>query len=371
MEPMQKEIDRRFLKGIAASLGIVIGKAYIFQDMLLLVKRQSVEEGRSEKEITRLHQAIRQVVYELMEDNFQISMRMRKQEAEIFLTHIAILKDPYFIAQIDQDIRENGVNAESAVMGRVRESLEAPVLRITIMDGWKINRRSEGRKMKSKQAKALAAICACRPSCDKRKTGKTIRIQMGQAGRRHLDAALWGQLCMRTPNIGAIFLLFLSCFGLTDAIGSESALTVGYGFGIGNGSGVGRLENGRYYDFAQMSYVYERPLTKRFILGLEPFVNIDSKPNGGLDIGCTAQIKSYWHRGSPTGLYLTAGAGGAYTTIKFPKQGSHTPFILLAGIGFRHDRIFIENRFFQYSNGGLVRPNRSVNANIVRIGYYF
>jgi phosphotransferase system enzyme I (PtsI) len=115
IESMQKEIDKRFLKGIAASPGIVIGKAYVFQDILLLVERRSLEEGRAEKEITRLNQAIRQVIDELIEDHFQTYRRTRKREAEIFLTHIAILKDPYFISRVVQDIRNNGVNAESAL----------------------------------------------------------------------------------------------------------------------------------------------------------------------------------------------------------------------------------------------------------------
>jgi phosphoenolpyruvate synthase/pyruvate phosphate dikinase len=44
-ESMQKEIDKRFLRGIAASPGIVIGKAQVFQDILLLVERQILEEG--------------------------------------------------------------------------------------------------------------------------------------------------------------------------------------------------------------------------------------------------------------------------------------------------------------------------------------
>jgi len=121
IESMQKEIDKRFTKGIAASPGIVIGKAYVFQDILLLVERRGLEDGHAEKEITRLNQAIRQVIDELIEDNFQTSKRTRKQEAEIFLTHVAILKDPYFIAQIVQDIRENGVNAESALIKQVDE----------------------------------------------------------------------------------------------------------------------------------------------------------------------------------------------------------------------------------------------------------
>jgi len=121
IESMQKEIDKRFLKGIAASPGIVIGKAYVFQDILLLVQRRDLEDGHAEKEISRLNQAIHQVIDELIEDHFQTSKRTQKQDAEIFLTHIAILQDPYFIAQVVQDIRENGVNAESALMKPVDE----------------------------------------------------------------------------------------------------------------------------------------------------------------------------------------------------------------------------------------------------------
>jgi hypothetical protein len=222
-----------------------------------------------------------------------------------------------------------------------------------------------------KQAEAPASVCACRPYYDGRKTGKGIRIQTGQPGLRRVDAGRRGQLCTQTFTIGVVLLLSLLWFGLADAISGESAFTLGYGFGVGNGSGAGRIENGLHYDFVQLSYVYERPLMKRLILGLEPFANIDNKPNSGLDIGGSLYFKSYLSRRATAGFFLTAGAGGAYTSIKFPEQGTHTPFILHGGVGYRHGRIFVENRFFHYSNGGLVRPNRSVNANIVRIGYYF
>jgi phosphotransferase system enzyme I (PtsI) len=121
IESMKKEIDKRFMKGIAASPGIIIGKAYVFQDILLLVERRRHGEGHAEKEIARLNQAMRQVIAELIEDNLQTLKRTQNEEAEIFLTHIAILKDPYFIAQIVQDIRGNGVNAESALIKQVDE----------------------------------------------------------------------------------------------------------------------------------------------------------------------------------------------------------------------------------------------------------
>jgi phosphoenolpyruvate-protein phosphotransferase (PTS system enzyme I) len=122
---MHEEISKWFLKGIAASPGIVIGKAYVLQDILLMVERRSLEEAHAEEEVARLKQAIRRVIDELMEDNSQMSQRIGKKDAEIFLTHLAILKDPYFIAQILKDIRENGVNAESAVMRQVDEFGEA------------------------------------------------------------------------------------------------------------------------------------------------------------------------------------------------------------------------------------------------------
>jgi phosphotransferase system enzyme I (PtsI) len=122
---MDEKISKWFLKGIAASPGIVIGKAYVLQDILLMVERRSLEEAHAEEEVVRLKQAIRRVIDELMEDNSQISQRIGKKDAEIFLTHLAILKDPYFIAQILKNIRENGVNAESAVMREVDEFGEA------------------------------------------------------------------------------------------------------------------------------------------------------------------------------------------------------------------------------------------------------
>jgi phosphotransferase system enzyme I (PtsI) len=122
---MHEEISKWFLKGIAASPGIVIGKAYVLQDILLMVERRSIEEAHAEQEVTRLKQAIRRVVDELMEDSSQMSLKIGKNEAEIFLTHLAILKDPYFITHILKDIRENGVNAESAVLRQIDQFGEA------------------------------------------------------------------------------------------------------------------------------------------------------------------------------------------------------------------------------------------------------
>src|SRR4030065_518278 len=116
---MEKEISRRFLKGIPASPGIVMGKVCVFQDILYLVERRNLEEGDAESEVARLKQAVRQVRDELIQDQLRVSREIGKREAEIFLAHVAIPEDPYFISKVIQDIRENGTNAEAAGMAQM------------------------------------------------------------------------------------------------------------------------------------------------------------------------------------------------------------------------------------------------------------
>jgi phosphoenolpyruvate-protein kinase (PTS system EI component) len=89
---MEKEISKRFLKGIPASPGIVMGRACVFQDILYLVERRSLEEGDAESEIARLKQAVRQVRDELIQDQLRVSREIGKREAEIFLAHVASRK---------------------------------------------------------------------------------------------------------------------------------------------------------------------------------------------------------------------------------------------------------------------------------------
>ena len=122
---MEKEISRGFLKGIPASPGIVMGRACVFQDILYLVERKNLEEGDAESEVARLKQAVRQVRDELIQDQLRVMREIGKREAEIFLAHVAILEDPYFISKVIQDIRENGTNAEAAVMGGMEEFRKA------------------------------------------------------------------------------------------------------------------------------------------------------------------------------------------------------------------------------------------------------
>jgi phosphotransferase system enzyme I (PtsI) len=235
IEPMQKEIGKRFLKGIAASPGIVIGKACVFQDILPLVERRRIEKGHAEKEVARLNQAIRQVIDELIEDNFQTSKRTRKQEAEIFLTHIAMLKDPYFIAQVDEDIRQNGVNAESAFMKQVDEfgkaygKIDDPYLRERGGDLRDVGRRVIAMLMPQQpspglEEKAVIASSELTPSDTVRLDREKVLAFVTESGGKESHAAILA----RSLGIPAV----VGLEGLLSKISKGDAVIVDGDMGI-------------------------------------------------------------------------------------------------------------------------------------------
>ena len=96
---MEKEIAKRFMKGISASPGIVIGKACVFQDILLRVEKRLLGEGHAEQEVARFKQALREVTGELMEDYHKLAQRIGKREAEIF-QQLKKLLDSFLLSMI-------------------------------------------------------------------------------------------------------------------------------------------------------------------------------------------------------------------------------------------------------------------------------
>ena len=162
-----------------------------------------------------------------------------------------------------------------------------------------------------------------------------------------------------------------ACFGLVSMGAAENAMSVGYGFGIASQSEPGFIQDGHAYHYTTFSYLYEKPFTPAIALALGPYVNVVSEPQNGADGGLNLFLKAYLPEFSPHNrLYITVGTGGAYTSIRFPEQGTHGLFILQGGIGFRSGRFYVEDRFHHYSNGGLASPNRSVNSDLCKAGWY-
>lgn len=166
----------------------------------------------------------------------------------------------------------------------------------------------------------------------------------------------------------AFFLLNLA----TAAIADQQTVSAGYGLGsLNNNNQIGHLWYNDYYDFAQIAYGYEKTISGKFNLLVEPFLAFVNRPTSGLDVGVTVGGKYYFGPANHRGFFVAVGGGGAYTTVKFEEQGTHDLFVLQGGLGYQWQRLFVEGKFRHYSNGGFSSPNQSINATVVSVGFAF
>lgn len=100
------------LKGIGASQGYGIGKAILIKNVN--TDYSGVEYAGAESEKARLHKAIDEFIDETKRLADSIEKTATKKEAEILFGHIAMLSDPFMIAQMEDNIT-NGLVAENAV----------------------------------------------------------------------------------------------------------------------------------------------------------------------------------------------------------------------------------------------------------------
>jgi len=182
---------------------------------------------------------------------------------------------------------------------------------------------------------------------------------------------------MQTDSPGRFFAIFLltvfilSCAPCT-LLADQQTISVGYGLGTLNNNGkIGHLDSDDYYDFAQVTYGYEKTISGKFNLAIEPYLAFVNRPATGLDIGATLGGRYYFGEKNHRGFFATVSGGGVYTTVKFEEQGTHAMFVLQGGLGYKWEKIFLEAKFRHYSNAGLASPNRSINATIVGVGYAF
>ena len=101
------------LKGIAASDGIAVAKAYLLTEPDLTFNKISVEN--SDSEIVRLKSALKEATKELEIIRSKAAESLGEEEAQVFDAHLMVLSDPELIGSIESSINDNKVNAESAL----------------------------------------------------------------------------------------------------------------------------------------------------------------------------------------------------------------------------------------------------------------
>ncbi|WP_314209384.1 phosphoenolpyruvate--protein phosphotransferase [Vagococcus salmoninarum] len=101
------------LKGIAASDGVAIAKAYLLVQPDLSFSKITVED--SEGEIARLEKALAKSTEELQAIRTKAAEALGEEEAQVFDAHLMVLADPEMIGSIETSIRDNKNNAESGL----------------------------------------------------------------------------------------------------------------------------------------------------------------------------------------------------------------------------------------------------------------
>ncbi|WP_353893098.1 phosphoenolpyruvate--protein phosphotransferase [Proteinivorax hydrogeniformans] len=101
----------------AASKGIAIAKALVYEKHEIEVAKSSIEDVKGEH--TRFEQAISAAYAEIEKIQTQTEKKMGKESADIFGAHLMVLNDPELISQVKSAIKNEKVNAEYALKNTV------------------------------------------------------------------------------------------------------------------------------------------------------------------------------------------------------------------------------------------------------------
>ncbi len=101
------------LKGIGASAGIAIAKAYRLEEPELTIEKREIADKEAEKQ--RFEQAISQSKVELEKIKEHANRELGADKAEIFAAHLLVLSDPELLNPVLDKISTESVNAEFAM----------------------------------------------------------------------------------------------------------------------------------------------------------------------------------------------------------------------------------------------------------------
>src|SRR5690625_666636 len=101
------------IKGIAASTGIAIAKAYHLSSPDLTFEKRTINNPHAE--INRLKKAIKISKEEITKIREKTEQELDQVHAEIFSAHLLVLSDPELFDPIIDNIKTNHLNAEAAL----------------------------------------------------------------------------------------------------------------------------------------------------------------------------------------------------------------------------------------------------------------
>lgn len=112
------------MQGIAASPGIIIGPAFLYQDDSFQVPQYPVESDQVDREKQRLQDAVERTgedIRRIMEEN---NASLEKDDRSILEVHLMMLQDPTLFDSVHRKLASDLVNVEWVVYQTVQELME-------------------------------------------------------------------------------------------------------------------------------------------------------------------------------------------------------------------------------------------------------
>ena len=104
------------LRGVAASPGIGIGKAYLIKEEALSYVFRALSKDDVKKEILRFRQAVAKTRTEIDHTREKVLKVLGKSHASLIDAHLLILEDALFTKDIEKKIAQELINAEAALV---------------------------------------------------------------------------------------------------------------------------------------------------------------------------------------------------------------------------------------------------------------
>ena len=100
------------LKGIPASPGITIGKAFLFGREQYTIPRRNIKEEHIPNEIKRFKDSLVQTKNEILEIKNRISEEMGLEHGQIFLAHLLVIDDSMLIEEVISRLKKEKLSIE-------------------------------------------------------------------------------------------------------------------------------------------------------------------------------------------------------------------------------------------------------------------
>jgi phosphotransferase system enzyme I (PtsI) len=112
MPPHAARIQERVFRGIGASPGVAIGKAFIFDSEEVVAIKRRIDAAQVPLEIARFEDALIRTRQEILQIQDKVSERLGAKHAEIFNAHLLVLEDRSFIEDVIKTIERDRFNIE-------------------------------------------------------------------------------------------------------------------------------------------------------------------------------------------------------------------------------------------------------------------